>query len=653
MLDAVADRLREGERLDTAIIASDTHAPQQSVSLDVSSTFLECWDKKVRFGRLPKAKLFVGQPRALPCDADLVTKWEEVIKPRLMSDLESVCSWSTPNESFEAELCMAGVVRKEKVVELNPTVCIRCKSKGCRKEFERAVKDLDYLASFCFGRVEVRLGAPQLASMLPQSDTQTPYYEDVSTDEEEAQREAEIESLYKIQLEHHHEREERRKAPRAMSDWWIRQKWWIQELFPEDSACGLKLRIETNISGVNIQSISTIGGLIKIDEKIYGLTTGHGVIAPPDLPTVTHTIPSESSSEYESEFFGSDSESSDASVADANADSNQCAEVIHQIRWRDIPAGGLACFCGKTDIHNIVGHGMFHLNDVIHDADLKAGEVFILTGKYQTVCGYLLRGPASFRIKDALFQTRKIELREPLPKGVSGSWVVQGDRLCGVVLAVYGTEPYAHMITIDKVFQDIRIALKCTTIRVATEDDITTRNKRLGSPLVIIGEPTSKPCTTVSAPSSVASEDCPLPELGDLAGGLSALETKIPLLPSRTHAVDCFEHSELGHREDALNRPRGSSSGSSTERNLDPSISNLPSHPRRPRRMAFGSDPGYVPLPEQPMFSSEYARNGKTNSRSYNLVRLETRIVVYQFLEAPAMTPVSKMKHWLLPTSIF
>jgi hypothetical protein len=63
---------------------------------------------------------------------------------------------------------------------------------------------------------------------------------------------------------------------------------------------------------------------------------------------------------------------------------------------------------------------------------------------------------------------------------VSGSWVVQENRLCGIVVAVYDTEPYAHMITVDKVFQDIRNALQCSSIGVATKDDVAKATKKFG-----------------------------------------------------------------------------------------------------------------------------------------------------------------------------
>jgi hypothetical protein len=39
--------------------------------------------------------------------------------------------------------------------------------------------------------------------------------------------------------------------------------------------------------------------------------------------------------------------------------------------------------------------------------------------------------------------------------GMSGTWVIQDKLLCGIIVAAYGNDPYAHMITADKMFQDI------------------------------------------------------------------------------------------------------------------------------------------------------------------------------------------------------
>jgi hypothetical protein len=50
-------------------------------------------------------------------------------------------------------------------------------------------------------------------------------------------------------------------------------------------------------------------------------------------------------------------------------------------------------------------------------------------------------------------------LTTAIDRGSSGAWVVQGSKLIGIIIAVYDDEPYAHMLDIASVFQDIRALL--------------------------------------------------------------------------------------------------------------------------------------------------------------------------------------------------
>lgn len=40
--------------------------------------------------------------------------------------------------------------------------------------------------------------------------------------------------------------------------------------------------------------------------------------------------------------------------------------------------------------------------------------------------------------------------------GVSGCWVVQNGGLCGMIALIYEDEPFAYMITAEKLVQDIK-----------------------------------------------------------------------------------------------------------------------------------------------------------------------------------------------------
>ncbi|KAH6615909.1 hypothetical protein B0J18DRAFT_292092 [Chaetomium sp. MPI-SDFR-AT-0129] len=91
--------------------------------------------------------------------------------------------------------------------------------------------------------------------------------------------------------------------------------------------------------------------------------------------------------------------------------------------------------------------------------DSFSGIVQILASAADPVEGHLLPGETYIRFGKDNVQTRKIELSAPLSTGTSGAWVVRGDRLYGVIIAVYEREPYAHMITSERLYKDIEGSL--------------------------------------------------------------------------------------------------------------------------------------------------------------------------------------------------
>ncbi|CAN8106301.1 unnamed protein product [Discula destructiva] len=68
----------------------------------------------------------------------------------------------------------------------------------------------------------------------------------------------------------------------------------------------------------------------------------------------------------------------------------------------------------------------------------------------------MLREKACLFVQGRRFQTRTIALEEPLEIGVSGSWVVQGDKLCGIIVSTYHPARFAHIVTAEKMFSDIK-----------------------------------------------------------------------------------------------------------------------------------------------------------------------------------------------------
>ncbi|KAI0856490.1 hypothetical protein F4860DRAFT_401129 [Xylaria cubensis] len=74
-----------------------------------------------------------------------------------------------------------------------------------------------------------------------------------------------------------------------------------------------------------------------------------------------------------------------------------------------------------------------------------------------------------FSVNGVVFQTKKVELSEPACSGLSGTWVVQDHALCGVIIAIYEGEPFALMLTAEKLFSDIkRFSSNISSVKIAS-----------------------------------------------------------------------------------------------------------------------------------------------------------------------------------------
>ncbi|KAH8731768.1 hypothetical protein GQ44DRAFT_721947 [Phaeosphaeriaceae sp. PMI808] len=87
--------------------------------------------------------------------------------------------------------------------------------------------------------------------------------------------------------------------------------------------------------------------------------------------------------------------------------------------------------------------------------DLEGRAVKLLCHPEGVREGHLLSGDSCIIDKSGYWETKKIQLDDPLGLGASGTWVVESGALIGIVTAAYDNEPYAHMIPIASVFSDI------------------------------------------------------------------------------------------------------------------------------------------------------------------------------------------------------
>lgn len=69
----------------------------------------------------------------------------------------------------------------------------------------------------------------------------------------------------------------------------------------------------TETDDADCENILTIGGLVKVDGKIYGLTTAHGILDPPRVAKNTSSLVFDSSDSASSATSDSESESGDNS----------------------------------------------------------------------------------------------------------------------------------------------------------------------------------------------------------------------------------------------------------------------------------------------------------------------------------------------------
>lgn len=240
------------------------------------------------------------------------------------------------------------------------------------------------------------------------------------------------------------------------------------------SACGLRLRVLTETSGAEDENILTIGGLVKVDNKVYGLTTAHGILEPLRVANKTSSLISDSSDSAAS--TASDSESEPGDDSDSSSETNCLDEhdphikrplgiydqlgwgakasfrdQIQQLQWKDVTFCGPMSHCGRgsvtggtNEVTTSLTNADFALIDMgfssayqlyneymhprhpdgpklsicgfKHDEDLIAGEIFLLTGQNQVTVGYLLDGPTLFMNRTVVFHTRKIQLDAPLRK---------------------------------------------------------------------------------------------------------------------------------------------------------------------------------------------------------------------------------------------
>ncbi|KAF2789692.1 MFS general substrate transporter [Melanomma pulvis-pyrius CBS 109.77] len=387
----------------------------------------------------PEKGIYVGHRKDILPPASMETEWL-AIRQRLVTDLQPVIqslplSLQQSETTIELELCMAGeVVNKSKQIQLRPTIWIRCGGKQCQKVVRQAMNDLTYFPTFT---IQVHTKAPVPAS--------------TSFSTHGASLAAMASGANPIQIH--------------MESGGIQIQ--IQKYSNNSfSACGLKIRIKSD-EGYHM---CTIGGLVKVDGKLFGLTTAHSIFKADTQTGIdsifkTHNLERTDSSTIEHKFpnywsqttlvvasypghrvLGGNLEGSPASNTTDIALVNMENGARELQNWYKEPASTTDNTSRTYSVDNI-------------PSILQSGAVSIICSCTDVRPGFLLDGDALFFDRVGMFHTKKIQTEEPLELGLSGTWVTRGSDLLGMIVAIYEDEPYAHMLPIHQVFSDIKSLL--------------------------------------------------------------------------------------------------------------------------------------------------------------------------------------------------
>jgi len=387
-------------------------------------------------------KLYVGLLRDLPPPVAVQEKWDLEVRPDLERHLcqaTSLLSKSLRDEEVitEAVLCMAGkkctpssvllvpgATCPQQSVALKPTVWIYCGGRKCKKKVESVVRSLAYLDHF-LDKFYMEPAYVSLHAPWPAAGEST-------LDGLHAQKQGH-EISFSIQ----------------------------RPSLGQSNICGAKVKFIIQTSDGILERVSTFGGMIVVDNKVYGLTSAHAI--------VNHIIqnsfrghaariePTSDGSNSDSEYEGSsdsESETSDESFyslprqmthADRPTTESQHFQGRAEGPWTKLSLPKIVAYMGngttsgdyffpisspKTSDFALIDLGTLPtLQNGFHDPDqgtimdishyiptsnLSQGEVWIITScSDQPFRGYLLNGSASLILRGTSLHTKKIQVAFP------------------------------------------------------------------------------------------------------------------------------------------------------------------------------------------------------------------------------------------------
>ncbi|KAI0439860.1 hypothetical protein F4803DRAFT_529496 [Xylaria telfairii] len=276
-----------------------------------------------------------------------------------------------------------------------------------------------------------------------------------------------------------------------------------EEAGEDNSACGLVTCATLTKNGHVIdQCISRLGGLILLNnENVCGSSTAHGIL---DMLMSVGIYSTEDEDDCSSDFSDSEPE------IKADPEKPRIAAVSSITGWNVVPQVIILDFVRmaspgpnqiwklstEVNAHDFVlfkiGNNDFttlsnsyEYGSMKHLVTAKAAVtpvglgVTILLGYNRLARGRILPGISMIRIAGVEFSTMRILLHDPLAPGTSGSWVVSGSDLHGIIITSYGQDPMAQMITARQLFSDIVSALPAgTSINLPSGTSLVNRKQK-------------------------------------------------------------------------------------------------------------------------------------------------------------------------------
>jgi hypothetical protein len=392
-------------------------------SVDADTIFLPISSSKM-YLFCEKTQLYVGKLRELPLPVDMESEWRDTMYLRLLGDLRCILQ-SLPSKRSRAKTIVEPELRlvgepdaQTDLVELRPTVVIRCGCESYRTAIDDAVKDLGYLHAFSKGVVLVHRKAPKQASR-PSSFASS--------------------SSTSLPAGHNTELVELARPSTA-------------------SACGISMRY-TSCAGMTVrENLCIIGGLIKINNTVYGLTTGHSVAIMPDESISDTDSEAESDAETEIETSSATSPvSSCEGLAGEELDGFSTRiwnESAHRIYGARDPVQWVSASLGPFNYLNHISHQIPYSTELPEASDFAlvelgediqnlpntytssslpgldiatttwtvdtisteetAGPVSVVCSPTDVRPAHLLEGEYGYLDRHAFFSTRKVQTMHPL-----------------------------------------------------------------------------------------------------------------------------------------------------------------------------------------------------------------------------------------------